>query len=144
MTARRVAEPLRRNFGDVREVVIKGAGHTMMTEQPDPVARSLFYLRSHDEESLTAGKPSEIDPIGVDGVCEPARSATFDIYNKEPGRCPPGSYVFAAYKKGQLTVVVCPVQGLVAQAAQMLAVHALRIDHREAIIIVEGDESATW
>ena len=54
------------------------------------------------------------------------------------------SYEYAAYKKGQLTVVVCPVQGLVAQTAQTPAVHALRIDHREAVIIVEGDESATW
>ena len=37
MTPRRAAEPLRHNLEDVREVMIEGAGHTMMTEQPDPV-----------------------------------------------------------------------------------------------------------
>ena len=41
MTPHRAAEPLRRNLKDVREVVIEGAGHIMMAEQPDQVIDAL-------------------------------------------------------------------------------------------------------
>ena len=41
MTPRRAAEPLRRNLADVREVVIEGAGHIMLVEQPDAVIDAL-------------------------------------------------------------------------------------------------------
>ncbi|MCY4369797.1 MAG: alpha/beta hydrolase [bacterium] len=41
MTPHQAAEPLRRNLGDVREVLIEGAGHAMMTEHPDPVIDAL-------------------------------------------------------------------------------------------------------
>lgn len=47
MTPHRAAEPLRQNLADMREVIIEGAGHTMMTEQPDPVIDALSdFLRS--------------------------------------------------------------------------------------------------
>lgn len=41
MTPYRAAEPLRHNLGDVREVMIEGAGHVMMTEHPDQVIDAL-------------------------------------------------------------------------------------------------------
>lgn len=41
MTPHRAAAPLRRNLRDVREVVIEGAGHIMIVEQPDPVIDAL-------------------------------------------------------------------------------------------------------
>ena len=41
MTPRRAAAPLRSNLAEVREVVIEGAGHIMLVEQPDPVIDAL-------------------------------------------------------------------------------------------------------
>ena len=47
MTPRRAAQPLRHNLGDVREMVIEGAGHLMIVEQPDPVIDALAgFLQS--------------------------------------------------------------------------------------------------
>ena len=37
MTPRKAAAPLRRNLADMRETVIEGVGHMMLTEQPDHV-----------------------------------------------------------------------------------------------------------
>ncbi len=41
MTPFKAAAPLRRNLADVREVMIEGAGHIMMIEQPDAVIDAL-------------------------------------------------------------------------------------------------------
>ena len=46
MTPRKVAEPLRQHLMDLREVVIEGAGHIMIVEQPDPVIDAIAaFLR---------------------------------------------------------------------------------------------------
>ena len=71
-----------------------------------------------------------------------AGDALFDIDDEEAGRCAPGSYVFAAHDIGQSAVVGRPVQGVVAQTAQLPGVGASGVDHEEAVVVVVGDEPA--
>lgn len=48
MTPRKAAGPLRRHLEDLREVIIEGAGHLMIIEQPDPVIDAIAALVTGD------------------------------------------------------------------------------------------------
>ena len=52
MTPHKAAAPLRSNLADLREVVIEGAGHLMIVEQPDPVIDGLAAFLAEAPPSL--------------------------------------------------------------------------------------------